>query len=180
MKQGAAEQRDVGKFVKASDMTVFAEQADRLAAIVPSFAPTAAEPPTPVPTSIPAPAEHSNQLPVKAVALSAGETYASRGDAMIAAGDLKAARRFYPLGAQAGNERSARLLATLAHDPGIKMAEPRSRAPRRRRVATVHRGGFVPKLYQMQVQQRQLTWLERLFYKTTPALAPVHRLGGAY
>src|SRR5947209_6817727 len=89
--------------------------ADRVAALVPSVAPVATEPPPIVPASTPPTVEPSNELPVKAVALSAGETYARRGDEKIAAGDLKAARRLYALGAQAGNEKSAKLIATLAH-----------------------------------------------------------------
>jgi hypothetical protein len=162
----AVEERTAGKNVIASDMIVFAEQADRLIGNAPSPPPVIASiesPPRFEPLAAPlqtTPADPPTEKP----AISSGDFYAARGDDMIAAGNLTAARKFYALGAKAGSARAASMSETLQQDPNIKAQLPPA-TPSRRRVASSRI------VYQMPVAQRRLTWFERFIYDVRASFA---------
>ncbi len=166
MRRRAAEEENAGNGTVAADMSVFASQAEGLTTRMtskpdapprdarealsepPKFEPLAGSlpplpPPGHFPTKLPNPGRrwrilacHQHAVP----SVSAREFYASRGDQMLAAKDISAARKFYEYGANAGSPRAADALAKTydaAFIAPIEVepeAQTQARSPRRSRV----------------------------------------------
>jgi hypothetical protein len=148
MRAQAAEQKTAGKTVIASDLTVFADQANRLlglsgpaSASQPDHSQIVASQPAPEATSaakVPETPMATDRQPEAPIAKPDGvrteattppslsgdaapkpktaEAYAVRGDEMMAAHDIPAAREAYGYAAMAGNARAAVALART-YDP---------------------------------------------------------------
>jgi hypothetical protein len=135
MKAGAAVARVKGSLRIAIDLMVLADQADRLLNQQPAHrvgdASSASETPLPEVTSAPAdvpvvplsnaihapPSSTDKRVP-DAVTSDAAETFATRGDAALAAKDIWSARKFYDYAAKAGSVRAVNALAHT-YDPAF-------------------------------------------------------------
>jgi hypothetical protein len=129
MRARAASDEAAGRAVVASDLTVFADQADDLlkqghagplpsptrVAVRESQAPDRPIRPVVRAEPLPAPAAR-HPVTAEEPASSMAEIFASRGDAMLAIKDISAARKFYTFAAAAGSSRAAMALGRT-YDP---------------------------------------------------------------
>jgi hypothetical protein len=146
MRRRADEEKKAGNLAVSEDMSVFASHAERLIANAdmmdtlpgpPKYEPLAGSLP---PIAAPRPASGAGpEFPQGPVTPSVAAFYAWRGDQMLVAKDLAAARRYFEFAAKAGNARAATALADT-YEPGFEAQflnaghEGQRHNPRRHRI----------------------------------------------